>query len=752
MSGIFNEQLTFKQENGPDIRLVVIGDEHYAHYETVEGYTVVYDTDLGLFAYALLVNGYFVSSGVSMNAAPPAGVRRHLEEAEPVRQEKHNLRRLSRLPPVSIHALADTFRTLGPSNGLLTGRRVSTGTVRGLTVLVDFQDVTTTTTRQDVEEMLNGHNYTRNGNFSSAREYFALVSSGKLDYTNTVVGPVKLSKNQQYYVTNLLVQEAMDLVVQSGIDLSQFDSRHEGIIDAANFLYAGQSRYEEELWPHNAFIDLRYGNIKTNFYLLTGLGNGPGDLSIGTFCHENGHLLCRFPDMYDYGNRDGDGVVSAGIGSYCLMGAGNHLDSGRTPSPVCGYLRELAGWCDNVVDLSQPGEREARHADYRTVLKYKTDKVNEYFIVENRSKSGLDKSLPSSGLAVYHCDTMGSNEWQEGSSTRHYQCALLQADGRLDLEHNNNRGDGGDMYGAIAGTALSHATTPSSRQWDNLDCGLMLSAISAPAEVIKFTVGQAAAAQVVRGQAAPATVIPDNNPAGISSVIALAGAGVARRIKAGVDITHTYIGDLEVTLVNPTGQSAVIHARQGGGQDNLVQNYDSSTNSTLAGLTGKPVAGNWTLKVRDLDAQDTGKLNRWNLEIELDGAGTGAGNQPERHEAAPNLDIPDNNLTGIASALAFSNQGTTRQLKLTVEIEHTYTGDLRVELFSPSGRRALLHGQTGGSADNLSINLDSNTPASPLLPLVGQPVLGSWILRIVDLAGQDVGKLKKWSLELTPGQ
>lgn len=343
MSAIFSETLTFRQENGPDVRLVVIGDEHYARYETVDGYTVVYDSDLGLFCYARLVNGRFVSSGVSMSGAAPAGLRRHLEEPESVRQKKYNRRRLARLPPPSLHAPADTFRTIGPNNGLLSGRRVGSGQVRGLTVLVEFQDLATTITRAEVEEMLNGQNYTRNGNFCSAREYFLLVSNGKLNYTNTVVGPVRLSRNQQHYVTHLLVQEAMNLVAQNGIDLTQFDSRDDGIIDAVNFLYAGPSRYEEELWPHNAYLELQYDNMRTNFYLLTGLGSGPADLTIGTFCHENGHLLCRFPDMYDYGNRDGDGVVSAGIGAYCLMGAGNHLNNGRTPSPVCGYLRELAG-------------------------------------------------------------------------------------------------------------------------------------------------------------------------------------------------------------------------------------------------------------------------------------------------------------------------------------------------------------------------------------------------------------------------
>ena len=746
MSGIFNEQLTFKQENGPDVRLVVIGDEHYAHYETIDGFTVVYDVEKGLYCYAQTVNGRFVSTGIPMSLPPPPQIRRHITESEAVRQQKFTLRHATRQPPPTVFAAAETFHTLGPNNGLLTGRRVSTGVVRGLTILVEFQDVTTTVTKQDVEEMLNGQNYTKNGNFCSARDYFLLVSGGKLDYTNVVVGPVKLSRKQQFYVNNSLVPEAMQLAVATGIDLKQFDSRDDGVIDAVNFLYAGQSRYEEELWPHNSFLEMRFGDMRTNFYLLTGLGSTASDLTIGTFCHENGHLLCRFPDMYDYGNREGDGVKSAGIGSYCLMGAGNHLNNGRTPAPVCAYLRDLAGWCDTVVDLSQPGLKEAKHADYRTVMKYRTDKFNEYFIVENRTKMGLDQHLPSSGLAVYHCDTDGSNEFQEGSSTKHYQCALLQADGRMDLERNNNRGDGGDLYGSISGTALSHATTPSSRQWDNVDSRLVLSQITAPGEVIKFRIGPEVVGQVISAEVAAGIEIPDNNTAGISSKLALTQAGLTRRIRAGVGITHTFIGDLQVELVSPSGDRALIHDRKGGDQDNLQQIFDSSANTALAALLGKPAAGDWELRVRDVVGQDTGKLDKWNLEIELDGLGS----QVERHEAEPNLDIPDNNASGISSSLAFTNAGTTRQVKLAVQIEHTFVGDLRVELFSPNGRRAILHAQTGGDADNLTLNLDSNSPSSPLLPVVGQPVQGNWVLRVTDLAGQDVGKLKKWSLELTP--
>lgn len=45
MSGIFGSTLTFSQEEGEDVRLVVFGDDKYARYETLDGYSVVYDAD-----------------------------------------------------------------------------------------------------------------------------------------------------------------------------------------------------------------------------------------------------------------------------------------------------------------------------------------------------------------------------------------------------------------------------------------------------------------------------------------------------------------------------------------------------------------------------------------------------------------------------------------------------------------------------------------------------------------------------------
>lgn len=488
MSAIFGEVHRFPQAEGPDLDLYVAGDEFSSVHETQDGYTVIYDRDLGLYCYATKTEaGALVSSGQPATGPVPEGTRRHLRKAAALRREERRRAVLSHLPPPSEWRLGD--ETFGAAQGLLPGRKCNLGKVRGLTVLVEFPDSPSRVTREQALALLNQPGYSENGNHGSVRDYFLTMSSGKLDYENDVVGPIRLRNRRAFYVSTLMVKEVLDAVVASGVDLRRYDSKGEKIVDAINILYAGRSVYEGELWPHNHYLeDVRYGEMRISFYLLTGMGASARDFTIGTICHENGHLLCRFPDMYDYGERDGDRKASAGIGHYCLMGAGNHLNGGRTPAPVCSYLRELAGWCPKVIRLAEGGEFTARHGAYDTVMVYPTEHKNEYFLVENRAQLGYDAHCPSSGLAIYHCDILGSNEWQDGHRKRHYQCALLQADGRMDLELDRNLGDREDLFGTVSGVAISHQTRPASNQWDGAESGLRISAISAPGETIRFQV------------------------------------------------------------------------------------------------------------------------------------------------------------------------------------------------------------------------------------------------------------------------
>jgi M6 family metalloprotease-like protein len=742
MSAIFGETLVFSQENGPDVELVVYGDEFYARYETGDGYTVAYDTDEGQYCYAIVLDGRFASSGAPTTKPVPVGIKKHLKESEAVRNEKFEAR-FARMSPPEGEGAPHHVRTFGANQGLLTGRRVSEGRVKGLTILVEFDDLSSQVTAQDVDALLNSDNYSQHGNFCSVKAYYDRMSGGKLNYTNTVVGPIKLSRSLSYYKSHLFVREALNIAVsEHQIDLSEFDSKNEGIVDALNFMYAGRTVYEGELWPHNFSIDLNYSGIRTHFYMLTSLGRRPIDLSIGTFCHENGHQLCRFPDLYDYGTRDGDSEKSQGIGRYCLMGSGNHNNGGRSPSPICAYYRYLVGWHDREVNLNSQGGFEARHGDYATIMKYETDKANEFFLVENRSQLGLDAYLPAGGLAVYHCDTLGSNEWQGGTRNNHYQCGLLQADGHLDLENNRNAGDEGDLFGEISGMALSNTTSPSSREWDGSDSGLLINDISAAGETISFLVGSQPVAPIAEGRRQADLLIPDDDPAGITSDIVLSQTGKLQSIEVTIEISHTYIGDLQVELETPSGSKAMLHDRAGGYEDDIRETYTSDSKAELEGLNDEMIAGTWRLNIKDLERRDTGRLNYWGIKVQYATAA-----KVSSGEASPNLEIPDNSSQGAGSAISIGDSGVVEDLEVSVDIRHTYIGDLVVELVAPSGQSAILHNRSGRGKDNLKMAYDRST-ATALETLIGQEINGDWLLRIRDMAAVDTGTLEHWALKI----
>jgi M6 family metalloprotease-like protein len=743
MSALNGEVIVAGQSIGDSIQLKIYGDEFYARRETLDGYTVVYDTQRGEYCYATLAAGRLVSSGIPLHKNKPSALRKHLKDSPKIRNEKFGLRYQQLRPPEKI-GNPSVMRTLGAEGGLLEGRKLHHGNVQGLSVIVDFDDVRTNISHTDVDAMFNSDNYVQNGNFCSVKRYFEIVSSGKLSYTNLVVGPIRLSKRRSHYINNLLVNEAMDIVVNDlGIDLQQFDSKNEGVVDAINFLYAGESQYDGDLWPHNHFKQLNYGNMRTHYYQLTGLGQRSVDLRIGTICHENGHLLCRFPDMYDYGKRDGDFEKSQGIGRYCLMGSGNHLNDRRTPAPICGYLRELAGWVDEVIDLNSAGDFSAIQGQYDSILKYSTDKANEYFVIENRTRIDLDSHLPSSGLAILHCDTLGSNEWQQGTRNKHYQCALVQADGHLDLENNRNTGDDTDLFAGQSGIVISDETVPSSREWDDTDSGMQIRDVSEPGSVITFSLGIASIPSEIVVSSSPNLIIPDNNAAGIASHLSVNSAAEIQDLSISVQIIHSWISDLKVSLRSPSGTSVILHDRKGNDGDDIFETWNSSALASLAVFHGENVEGKWTLNVQDNASADVGRLLSWSLNIGVKPISL----REIEIQAAPNSVIPDNNLQGISSIISQGKKGHLKEITAWVDIEHSYIGDLQVELVAPSGRLVLLHDKEGASKNNLKRDYGLlDTPS--LQGLLQESIAGNWQLRVRDLASADVGVLQAWGVKI----
>ncbi|MGE0082793.1 MAG: M6 family metalloprotease domain-containing protein [Desulfococcaceae bacterium] len=753
MSAIFGEIRYFPQEKGPDIRLRVFGDEFYARYESETGYTVVYDPEVGKYCYAEPVNGNLISGGVPLSRCHPRGLKRHIQENKDIRNAKFLMRHRDIYPPpLPTPGIAGTRCTDG---GLLPGRRITKGKVKGLTVIVNFRDVKTRVSLANTEELLHTDTCRINRNYCSVRDYFLTVSGGKLDYSSFVVGPVTLSRKRGYYIAHSLAEEALALAISEFlVDLSEFDSSGEKIIDAVTFLYAGRSLYKNRLWPQNrSFANPVIHNGYTfSRYMLAGLGRYPVDLSIGTICHETAHMLCGFPDMYDYGLSTGDADISPGLGAYCLMALGQRLNYGRTPAPLCAYLRDLVGWCNREILLSHPDMFEVSHGDYHSVFRYETDRPNEYFLVENRTRMKMDAYLPASGLAVYHCDTMGRNGWNGGTPDLHPRCVLLQADGSLHLETGRNTGGRFDLFGKTDGVAVSADTIPSSKAWDGTETGFNIIDISEPGEVIRFKTGvvgdrgetDISAAPLIVREIFPDMLIPDDDADGLSSVIHIDRKGNIEDILLTVDIHHAFIGDLEVFLKTPPGLRIMLHNRDWSEQSDLQLTYDAE--GVLAGLKGKAMYGDWTLCIRDMAANDTGKLNFWSLLIEYTPT-----DRIIQTEAVSGLKIPVADWNGISSAIPINQEGMADNIKVYAAVTHHCIGDLQISLIAPSGRSVVLKPFGDGKikADVRRTYDIHNHEGLAAMVRAGQEMQGEWRLEIIDCESEGPGILERWSLALS---
>ncbi len=133
------------------------------------------------------------------------------------------------------------------------------------------------------------------------------------------------------------------------------------------------------------------------------------------------------------------------------------------------------------------------------------------------------------------------------------------------------------------------------------------------------------------------------------------------------------------------------------------------------------------------------------------------------------VNIPDNNATGASSYITVSgidpstiNSNTV--VSVRINITHTYDGDLLVQLVAPSGNAINLSNRRGGSGDNFNNTLFTSTAAtlisSGAAPFTGtyRPdgaftaltglANGTWTLRVIDQAGQDVGTINSWTLTL----
>lgn len=441
--------------DGTEVKAQLVGDEFLHYYVSEDGTKYVQDESTGL--YRKMTD--------EVTAQRRAAVRR----AQAQGRQKRMLRKAQ-------------------------ASNVFQGTKKGLIILVQFTD-SKFKSGHDLalyERIANDENYSGNNFRGSIKDYFKAQSHGQFELDFDVAGICQLQHPYAYYGKNNsqkedvkpgeMVAEACLWAHEHGINFSKYDWNGDGEVDQVFVLYAGhgEASYKDAntIWPHMYYLSasdygkpLSLDGVTVDTYACSSELNGDGNLDgIGTFCHEFSHCM-GFPDLYDTSYAGW-----FGMGDFDLMCSGSYNGDSKCPAGYSAYEKAECGWLtlkdmtDVEKETSIAGVQPMSADGDAYVIKNKGHE-DEYYILENRQKTGWDSYLPASGLMITHVDydadiwgwnmpnTSGKYEDANGNTkTNDHQRLTIFRAGKSTDEY----GDASDLYPYGSNNSLTKTSSPAS--------------------------------------------------------------------------------------------------------------------------------------------------------------------------------------------------------------------------------------------------------------------------------------------------
>lgn len=480
--------LTYTQPDGTTVQIRLSGDEHAHTYTSADGYVLIPSAD-GSLTYATLDSrGQIRSTGFRcsdverrsaaelhlLGSIDRAAVTRAAEAAETASRRSAAARR----SPARI--------TTGPVTKYPT-----TGSPKGLVLLVEFQDVKfrTEEPQQAFTALIKEEGYSHNGATGSALDYFRDNSGGRFTPDIDVYGPVTLPQTEPYYGSAgaqsydaqawLMARDGIVALREQHpeIDFSQYDNDGDGEVDYIFIFYAGYGQNEGApdwtIWPHAAKlwdfygIDCSYNGVRFNDYACTNelQGNrGTVRTGIGTFVHEYSHIL-GLMDIYP--TRLAGSAREVSCGSYDVMDSGSYNNHGNTPPCFSAFERYSLGWL-SPRKLTGPENiiLDPLHTT-NTALLIDTEKPEEFFLLENRQREGWDSYIEGHGMLVWHIDYL-ADAWKDNvvnNEFSHQRVDIIEADGVY-----GDASRAGDPFpGTSSVRSLTATSTPAMTTWIGVD-------------------------------------------------------------------------------------------------------------------------------------------------------------------------------------------------------------------------------------------------------------------------------------------
>ena len=458
---------TITTADGSEVKVQLVGDEHAHYWLSTDGTAYQQAADDGTFK---MVDA------------------KAIEEKAAERRQRINAVRAKRLPQKA--AITNTTYI---------------GQKKGLILLVNFNGKSFKASNDKAlfERIVNEEGYSEGYFKGSMRDYFMAQSGGLFELDFDVLGPFTVSKAYSYYGSNdsqgndkypaTMVIEAVNQAKDLVEDWSQYDWDNDGYIDQIYIIYAGYGEADSDdtkcIWPHS--YTLSYGkmygdgtgpvtvgnNLKVDTYACGSELQGaysahPGSVDgIGTMCHEFSHCL-GYPDFYDTNYSGGQGM-----GNWDIMDQGCNNGDRYQPAGYTSYERWEAGWMEPIVleetDVNVTGMKALQNGGESYIVYNKANR-NEYYLLENRQKTGWDASLPGKGLLIIHVD-YNADAWANNlpnDDPSHQRMTWIAADNNYQYymysgtKYYTEEGMKNDPFPYGSVNAFNKATTPAAKLYN----------------------------------------------------------------------------------------------------------------------------------------------------------------------------------------------------------------------------------------------------------------------------------------------
>lgn len=343
-------------------------------------------------------------------------------------------------------------------------------TTYGVVMIVDFSDQPAKFTKDQVNDWLNKKGYSSSYANGSVYDYYYQISNGKFNLFNDVFGYYRAKNPKSYYENSSDYTKADELVNEMltyfdpTINFSKYDNDKNGTTESISFVYAGTGQtWAKGLWPHSGRVNKKLDGVNLGSYNMCDMGPG---LGLYVFCHETGHMVFGWPDLYWFGD-------------YCIMG--NRM-SDVNPVPVNDFFRADQGWIptkeitasDNILCTTSPNQMAY-------FFRNPSDK-KQMFLWSVIKNAGRYSTLKGKGILLYKFDN-GISGNTSGTSRQLY---VVEADGNNSMAASQWPDTGSassDFFFKGNKTEFSSSTKPVSL-W-----GLKIYNISTASDTMTFCTG-----------------------------------------------------------------------------------------------------------------------------------------------------------------------------------------------------------------------------------------------------------------------